>query len=106
MCAHHPGVSSANTIPFCHITHNAQLAEQTCCYYDLSTSVEYTAARALGGAQSWGQSRGPRCSPGPVAEMAPYSAMEPDPMHLKGADLGPCFSMVQDKVQPNSQVHT
>lgn len=68
-CAHHPGVSSANTISFCHITHNAQLVEQTCCYYDLSTSVEYivyTAARALVGAQPWGQSKGSRCSPGPA----------------------------------------
>lgn len=72
-----------------------------------SAPVWNTQRQGLWEVHSPGDSQGVQSAPlGQLAEMAPYSAMEPDPMHLKGADLGPCFSMVQDKVQPNSRVHT
>lgn len=70
-------------------------------------NTQSTQRQGLWEVHSPGDSREVQDAPlGQLAETAPYSALEPNPMHLKGADLGPCYSMVQDKVQPNSRVHT
>lgn len=57
-------------------------------------NTQSTQQQGLWEVHSPGDSREVQDAPlGQLAETAPYSALEPDPMHLKGADL----------VQPNSQ---